>query len=276
MPTRQFLRFLFGYPRRQAEARPEAGGDRRGGRRCRHDVTPFDQPLEGFLDLVCRKIPFQLARQLGKALATLADRGRQSAIKLAVKKEFPVLGIEADDVGRQHIDGEIRRELRDVLAGLTRRAGLTIFGHDFNTHTCPSLRFAGARGSRLVELPRLAGTGISRRDGRTTSAFLRRPTRKRVAWQRGRGNMDWPGRHCRTRPSQHALINVSRRRSETSRDDRRPMRSSSLRSRRRIGNLCNLCSLCNRRSDRNRARLPARHSWRPQRSPCRKRRTWQG
>ena len=50
--------------------------------------------------------------------------GRERTIKLAVKKELPVLGIEADDIGRQHIDGEIRCELWNVFAGIARRVGL--------------------------------------------------------------------------------------------------------------------------------------------------------
>ena len=33
-----------------------------------------------------------------------------------MKKELPVLGIEAHDIGWQHIDGEILRELRNVFA----------------------------------------------------------------------------------------------------------------------------------------------------------------
>ena len=44
----------------------------------------------------------------------IADGER--TIELAVKKELPVLGIEAHDIGWQHIDGEIRRELRNVFA----------------------------------------------------------------------------------------------------------------------------------------------------------------
>jgi hypothetical protein len=35
-----------------------------------------------------------------------------------VKQKLPVLRIEAHDIGRQHIDGEIRRELRNALAVL--------------------------------------------------------------------------------------------------------------------------------------------------------------
>jgi hypothetical protein len=35
-----------------------------------------------------------------------------------MEKEFPILGIEANDIGGQHIGGEIRRKLQNVFAGL--------------------------------------------------------------------------------------------------------------------------------------------------------------
>ena len=117
---------LLGDSRRQAEARPIAGHGAGGSARCRDDIAALDQPLEGFLDLVGRKIPPQLANELRKALSAFSYGGGEGAIKLAVKKELPVLGIEAHDVGRQHIDREIRRELRNVFAGVPRRAGPAI------------------------------------------------------------------------------------------------------------------------------------------------------
>ena len=48
--------------------------------------------------------------------AAFTDCGRQRTIKLAVQEELAVLGIEAHRIGRQQIDGEIRRELRNVFA----------------------------------------------------------------------------------------------------------------------------------------------------------------
>src|SRR5450759_3985552 len=75
----------------------------------------------------------QRVRELRQAFSAFSYRRGEGAIKLAVKKELPVLGIEAYDVGRQHIDREIRRELRNVVAGVPRRAGLAILRHDVST-----------------------------------------------------------------------------------------------------------------------------------------------
>jgi hypothetical protein len=61
--------------------------------------------------------------ELGEALSALSDGGGEGAVKLAVQKELPVLGVEADDVGRQHIDREVRRKLRDLFAGVAPGAG---------------------------------------------------------------------------------------------------------------------------------------------------------
>ena len=102
--------------RRQTEARPIGGRGAGGRARCREDIAAVDQPLQGFVDLVGWKVLLQLANELPKALSTFSYCGRQRTIELAVKKEFPVLGIEAHDIGWQHIDGEIRRELRNVFA----------------------------------------------------------------------------------------------------------------------------------------------------------------
>ena len=112
-----FLRGL----RRQAEARPIGGRGASRRARCRDNIAAVDQPLQGFLDFVGRKILLQLASELPKALSTLSYRGRERTIELAVKKELPVLGIEAHDIGWQHIDGEIRRELRNVFAVVLRK-----------------------------------------------------------------------------------------------------------------------------------------------------------
>ena len=54
-----------------------------------------------------------------------------------------MLGVEADDVGRQYVDGEIWRELQNVfagrprLAGLRLRAGLAMRLHRVSTHMAP-------------------------------------------------------------------------------------------------------------------------------------------
>ena len=48
--------------RRQAKARPVAGHGAGGSGRCRDDIAALNQPLEGFLDLVGRKI-FAPARE---------------------------------------------------------------------------------------------------------------------------------------------------------------------------------------------------------------------
>ena len=117
-----FLRVL----RRQAEARPIGGRAAARTSAVRDDEAAVEQPLQRFVDLVGGKFLFQLANDLREALAALADRGGERAIELAVEKELPVLGIEAHDIGRQHIDGEIRRELRNVFAVALRRAVLAI------------------------------------------------------------------------------------------------------------------------------------------------------
>src|ERR1043166_1316745 len=81
------------------------------------------------------KAPFQLAHELAKALRALAYRGSKRAIEFAVKKELPVLGIEAHRIGRQHIDGEIGCEPRNVFAvGLRKMAGGVGF-YEVSTHT---------------------------------------------------------------------------------------------------------------------------------------------
>ncbi len=118
---------------RQAQARPIGGYGIRRSARFRDDKAAIDQPLQSFVDLVGREIPFQRANELPKTLSTLADRGSERAIELAVKKELAVLGIEAHDLGRQHIDGEIRREPRNILAVVLRNAIAVIACHAVST-----------------------------------------------------------------------------------------------------------------------------------------------
>ena len=76
---------------RQAKACPIAGHGAAGVVRCGNDVAALDQPLQGFGNLVGRKIPLQLADKFGKTHAAFADRGGEGTIEFAVKKELTVL-----------------------------------------------------------------------------------------------------------------------------------------------------------------------------------------
>ena len=129
---------LLGDSRWQAEARPVAGHCAGGSGRGWDDIAALNQPLEGLFDLIGRKIPPQIASEFGKAFSTLCYGGGKRAIKLAVQEELPVLGIEAYDVGRQHIDREIRRELRNFFAGVSHDSGFAIGLHDVSTCTLPT------------------------------------------------------------------------------------------------------------------------------------------
>ena len=60
-------------------------------------------------------MPLQLAKELPNAPSASAYCRRQRTEELAVKKELSVLGIEAHDVGWQHIHAEIRRELQSIV-----------------------------------------------------------------------------------------------------------------------------------------------------------------
>jgi hypothetical protein len=115
------------------------------------------------VDLVGWKIFFQLAKELPKTLAG-SYRGGERAIERAVEKELPVLGIEAHDIRWQHIDGKIRRELRNVFAVTLRKAALAIAGPEAGTRAstlaatsldrhCParSLHVRGRRGSARAQ-----------------------------------------------------------------------------------------------------------------------------
>ena len=52
-----------------------------------------------------------------------------------MKKEFPVLGVKAHDIGWQRIDGEIRRELQNVFAVMLREAVSVIVCHEVSMRT---------------------------------------------------------------------------------------------------------------------------------------------
>jgi hypothetical protein len=59
-----------------------------------------------------------------------------------VQQELPILGIEAHDIGWQHIDGEIRRELQNVFAVTPVSV---IACHEVSTRTFAAALDAGAR-----------------------------------------------------------------------------------------------------------------------------------
>src|SRR5580704_11972435 len=90
------------------------------------------------MDFVGWKILLQLTNELPKAPFTLSYRRGERTIELAVKQEFPVLGIEAHDIGGQHIDGEIRREPRNVFAVILCKLDPGIACHEVSTAPCRS------------------------------------------------------------------------------------------------------------------------------------------
>ena len=153
---------------RQAQARPIGGYGIRRSARFRDDKAAIDQPLQGFVDLVGREILLQRANELPKTLSTLAYRGSERAIELAVKKELAVLGIEAHDLGRQHIDGEIRREPRNILAVMLRNAIAVIACHAVSTRVSTLIATSPDRHckTRILELarapPSRSRAGVSR------------------------------------------------------------------------------------------------------------------
>ena len=106
--------FLRGW-RRNAEARPVGGDDTRGGGRTREQIAAFEQPCQGLANLVLRKTSPQSPNEFADGPVAISDGGRQRTIELAVEEELAVLRIEADGIGRQQVDGEIRRELRNMF-----------------------------------------------------------------------------------------------------------------------------------------------------------------
>ena len=131
------------------------------------------------MDFVGRKILLQLANELPKALSALSYRGGERAIELAVKQELPVLGIEAHDIGWQHIDGEIRRELRNVFAVMQRKAASVIACHEVSTRifaTTPT----PVHDILAVRSPRQAAD-VASREGSHHLGRARNPD-ARIAW----------------------------------------------------------------------------------------------
>src|ERR1700722_13843656 len=90
------------------------------------------------MDFVGWKILLELTNELPKALFPLSYHGGERTIELAVKQEFPVLGIEAHDIGGQHIDGEIRRKPRNVFAVVLCKLDSGLACHEVSMRTLPS------------------------------------------------------------------------------------------------------------------------------------------
>ena len=155
--------------RQQAEARPVGvrafADERAAGTTKRRSASRFRASWILSEGKFCSS-----SRTSSAKLLPAADRGRERTIERAVKKELPVLGIEAHDIGRQHVDGEIRRELRNVFAVTLRRAVPAIACHE-----------AGTRASRLTatSLDRHCKARILhwRRHRRPARAPERNPTR---------------------------------------------------------------------------------------------------
>src|SRR5215831_10254072 len=93
-------------------------------------MPAVEQSLQCFLNLVRRKIMLQFANELPTAPPSFSDCRRQRTVKFAVEEELPVLGIEADDVGRQDIDSKIRRGLRNVIAVRQHQAAPVVASHE--------------------------------------------------------------------------------------------------------------------------------------------------
>src|SRR5262249_56375403 len=98
-------------------------------------IAAVEQPFQGLVEFGGWKMLPQLTNELPNALSTLSYCRRQRTIELAMEKELSVLGIEAHDIGRQHIDGEIRCELRNVFAVVLRMAVPVIVCHEVRTRT---------------------------------------------------------------------------------------------------------------------------------------------
>ncbi|MGB7834410.1 MAG: hypothetical protein WBL84_19605 [Xanthobacteraceae bacterium] len=113
-------------------------------------MAAVDQPLQGFGDFVRWKFALEPANELANASSTLNDRGRQRAIEFAVKEELAVLGIEAHDVGRQCINGEIRRELRDFFAVALCKACPAVACHEIGTRTFATRRRGNRSGTQTT------------------------------------------------------------------------------------------------------------------------------
>src|SRR5262249_52351633 len=128
---RRLLEICLTELRREAEARPIGGSEAvgRGGRR--HDIAALNKPRERLLDLVGRKPPAQLARELAEAVSAFGYCCCKRAVEFAVEKKLPGLGIEAHHVGGLNIDSEVRRKLRNFFAVAQCRNGPGSACHKF-------------------------------------------------------------------------------------------------------------------------------------------------
>src|SRR5262249_14661750 len=96
------LEIFLGSRGRQTKARPVRRNNSSRLVRFWKDVTALEQPAQRLMDLVGWKpLSLQFADELPEARSTLAYRGGERTVELAVQKKLAVLGIEAHDVRRQ-------------------------------------------------------------------------------------------------------------------------------------------------------------------------------
>src|SRR5215475_504131 len=93
-------------------------------------MPAIEQSLQCLLNLVRRKIMLQFANELPTAPSSFSNGRCKRTVKFSMEEEFPVLGIEADDVRRQDIDRKIRRELRNVIAVRQHQAAPVVASHE--------------------------------------------------------------------------------------------------------------------------------------------------
>ena len=145
-----------GHLLRQAERRP-IGIGRPAASRVAHDIAALQQPVQRRVDLIEREIGLQGAHDLAKPHLG-GDRVGDGAVERAVQEELPVLGIETQDIWRQRVDGEMRRELRDVAAveGIEKRRAIVpepaIACHEVRTRPGTGDGRASARGGAMPSL----------------------------------------------------------------------------------------------------------------------------
>ena len=97
-----------------------------------------------------------------------------------MKQELPIVGIEANDIGRQHIDGEIRRELRNLSAVIQLQPFSAIACHETLRARSPHFR---------TPIQCLFSLSSSSRAGVSDAGVYRYfPTRLAALRTRGAGN----------------------------------------------------------------------------------------
>ena len=160
-----FLEILLGRFRRNSEACPVRTCRARRRTGFRNDVAAFDQALKRFIDCVGWIFLPEIAGDPPKAFSG-ADGVRDRTIQFAVKKELPILGIEAYDIRRQNVNGEMRRELRSDFAIELRRAvaaitrdgtgtgGPRLLAASVNRHSRANIREVVLRQKRVRTLVR--------------------------------------------------------------------------------------------------------------------------